>query len=135
MAQITVFGCVMEDPIPKQSQNQIAYACFSLREHLGKGRVQIFQVWVWGNDVARITQLGIKAGSLIWISGSMELVDCTQQHGKERTKILKVFCRDFGYLPKQKGTGQIASNETGISCPVPPPLVKELDGDRMPLPE
>lgn len=135
MALITVFGCVTEDLIPKQSQNKIAYVCFPLWEHLGKGRFQTFQVWVWGSDVSRIMRLGIKAGSLIWVSGSMELVDCTQQQGKERTKLLKVYCKDFGYLPRSKGSSQIAPQETGITETPPTPIVKELDGDRMPLPE
>lgn len=135
MAQITVFGCVAEDLILKQSQRNIAYVSFPLREHLGKGRFQIFQVWVWGSDADRIMRLGIHKDSLIWVSGSMELVDCTQQKGKERTKILKVYCKDFGYLPRGKNTDRSARNENGTTDANAIPSPKELDGDRMPLPE
>lgn len=135
MAQITVFGYVAEDLEPKHSQRQIAYVCFPLREYLGKGRWQTFQVWVWGSDVSRIMRLGIRKSSLIWITGSMELVDCTQQKGTQRTKIMKVSCKDFGYLPRQKGSSQIAPNETGNTEFLQPPIAQELDGDRMPLPE
>lgn len=125
----------MEDPIPKQSQKQNAYVCFHLREHLGKGRFQTFQVWVWGSDVARIVRLGIKKGSMIWICGSMELVECTQQRGKVRTKVQKVFCSNFGFLPTNKESNQTVLQENSISDPPSPPAVVELDGNRMPLPE
>lgn len=135
MAQITVFGTVAEDLILKRSQRNIAYVSFHLREYLGKGRFQTFQVWVWDSDADRIMRLGIHKGSLIWVSGSMELVDCTQQHGKERTKILKVYCKDFGYLPRNKGTDHLAQQENGITDAGFFPAPKELDGDRMPLPK
>ncbi len=133
MAQITVFGSVSEDLILKRSQRNIAYVSFHLRELLGKGRFQTFEVWVWGSDADRIMRLGMNKGSLIWVSGSMELVDSTQQNGKERTKILKVYCKDFGYLPRLKCADQIA--QQGITDADSVPVPKELDGDRMPLPE
>lgn len=135
MAQITVFGTVTEDLILNRSQRDIAYVYFSLRERLGKGRFQTFQVWVWGSDADRIIRLGIHKDSMIWISGSMELVDCTQQKGKERTKILKVYCKDFGYLPRGKNTDRSVWNENGTAEADSIPSPKELDGDRMPLPE
>ena len=135
MAQITVFGSITEDLILKRSQRNITYVSFHLREFLGKGRFQTFQVWVWGSDADRIMRLGMNKGSLIWVSGSMELVDSTQQHGKERAKVLKIYCKDFGYLPRNKGADQFAQQKQGITeaGSVPAPL--ELDGDRMPLPE
>ncbi len=65
MAQITAFGYVTEDLIPKQSQTKQPYVSFHLKERIGTGRWQIFQVWIWGNDVARITRLGINKGSIV----------------------------------------------------------------------
>ncbi len=135
MAQIHVFGYVEEDLIPKQSQTSIAYVCFHLREYLGKGRWQTYQVWVWGSDVHRMKRLGIKSGSLIWLTGKLELVDCTMDHGKVQTKVLKVYCSDFGYLP-QRGTIKADTKQsTGIAAADDLPIPEEIDGDRMPLPE
>ena len=135
MAQITVFGTVTEDLVLKHSQRNIAYISFHLREHLGNGRFQTFQVWVWSSDADRIIRLGIHKGSLIWVSGSMELVDSTQQHGKERTKVLKIYCKDFGHLPRNKDEDQFAQHENSITEAGSIPAPKELDGDRMQLPE
>lgn len=135
MAQITVFGYVTDDLVPKQSQRNVAYVCFHVKEHIGKGRCQTYQVWAWGNDVTRMTQLGIKNGSLIWLSGSLELVDCTENQGRERTKILKVYCKDFGFLPGRKIARQDMQQNRGIPPVSPPPIPEILDGDRMPLPD
>ncbi len=135
MAQIHVFGYVMEDPIPKQSQTNNAYVCFPLREYLGKGRWQTYQVWAWGSNVHHMKRLGIKSGSLIWLTGKLELVDCTVNHGKERTKALKVFCNDFGYLPHSKNGKVDTKQSNGIADTQDLPIPEEIDGDRMPLPE
>lgn len=135
MAQITVFGYVADNLVPKQSQRNVAYVCFYLKEHVGKARWQTYQVWVWGNDVTRITQLGIKKDGLIWLSGSLELVDSTANQGKERTKILKVYAKDFGYLPYRRNARQDTQRTQSIPQPVPPPEPEILDGDRMPLPD
>ncbi len=135
MAQITAFGYVTEDLIPKQSQTKQPYVSFHLKERIGTGRWQIFQVWIWGNDVARITRLGINKGSIVWISGTLEIVDCTSNQGKEKAKVLKVYCKDFGFLPSKKQFGQIAAQEAGSYSPDRIPVPQEIDGDRMALPE
>lgn len=135
MAQITVFGYVAENLVPKQSQKETAYVCFQLREYMGKGRWQTYQVWAWGSIVARMERLGIKEGSLIWLTGSLELVDATIKHGREKTKLLKVYCSDVGYLPRPKRSKQDAENETAAVQPECSPPPETLDGDRMQLPE
>ena len=134
MAQITVFGYVTEDLVPTQSQRNVAYVCFQLREHIGKGRCQTYQVWAWGNLVARLERLGVRKGSLIWVTGSLELVDSTAKHGREKTQTLKIYCSDFGYIPRRRAERQEADKDT--AAPVEPETTPEvLDGDRMQLPE
>lgn len=135
MAQITVFGYVTEDPVPKQSQNSNAYMSFSLRENIGKGRWQTYQVWAWNQTVQRIIGLNVKSGSFIWLTGKLELVDCTVNHGKERTKVLKIYCSDFGYLPQRKSSKADAKQLSSIANTEVLPIPEEIDGDRMPLPE
>lgn len=134
MAQIQVIGYVDADLQLKQSQKETAYVCFQLKEHLGKGRWQTYQVWAWGNLAARMERLGVKEGSLIWLTGSLELVDSTVKHGREKTKLLKVYCSDFGFVPRHKAKRQDA--DKGTAAPVEPePTPEVLDGDRMQLPE
>ena len=134
MAQIQIIGYVDTDLQLKQSQKETAYVCFQLKEHLGKGRLQTYQVWAWGNLAARMERLGVKEGSLIWLTGSLELVDCTVKQGKEKTKLLKVYSSDFGFIPRHKTERQDA--DKGTAAPVEPdPTPEVLDGDRMQLPE
>lgn len=83
MAQIFVFGHVKENLLVKKSQKGSEYVCFHLKEHTGNGRTQTYQVWAWGEDVSRLVRFGVKEGSLIWLTGAIQLVDCTDSHGKE----------------------------------------------------
>ena len=134
MAQIQIIGYVDTDLQLKQSQKETTYVCFTIKEHLGKGRWQTYQVWAWGNLAARMERLGVKEGSLIWLTGSLELVDCTVKQGKEKTKLLKVYSSDFGFIPRRKTERQDA--DKGTAAPVgPAPTPDVLDGDRMQLPE
>ena len=134
MAQIQVIGYVDADLQLKQSQKETAYVSFYLKEQIGKGRWQTYQVWAWSNLAARMERLGVKEGSLIWLTGSLELVDCTVKQGKEKTKLLKVYCSDFGFIPRRKTERQDA--DKGTAAPVEPdPTPDVLDGDRMQLPE
>ena len=137
MAQIYVFGRVEEDLVVKKSQKGSSYVCFSFKEQLGKGRTQSYQVWAWNEDVSRLERLGVKKGSLLWITGTMQLVDCTEERGKVRTKVLKVFLTNWGYLPgKHPGQDPAdAGNDTGPTLDSPSPPMEAVDGDREALPE
>ena len=44
MAQIFVFGRVMNDLVPKESQSKQSYVCFDLMERT-KNWTQFYQVW------------------------------------------------------------------------------------------
>ena len=37
------------------------------REQIGKGRTQAYQVWAWNENVSRLTTLGVKKGSFLWL--------------------------------------------------------------------
>lgn len=133
MAQIQVIGYVKADLQFKQSQKETAYVSFEITEQVGKGRYQTYQVWAWGNLVARLERLGVRKGSLIWVTGSLELVDSTAKHGREKTQTLKIYCSDFGYI-RRRAERQEADTDT--AAPVEPePTPEVLDGDRMQLPE
>ena len=105
MAQVFVFGCVTADLQLKQSQKQTPYVSFDLAEHIGYGdgqRTIYYQVWAWREDALRLIRLKVKKGSMIWITGSLELVDCTSQNGNVKTKRLKISLDNCGYMPSWK---------------------------------
>lgn len=141
MAQLFVFGHVTADLIPKESQSKSTYVCFNLAENIGYGekkRTIYYQVWAWGDDALRLIRLGIKKSSFIWLTGSVELVDCTDKDGKTRTKRLKVYLDNCGFVPNgqnrqmdlESADKMDAMTDTGVFPPG-----DELNGDRLPLPE
>ena len=137
MAQIYVLGRVEEDLVVKTSQKNSPYVCFTFKEQTGKGRTQSYQVWAWNENVSRLTALGVKKGSFLWLTGSMQLVDCTEDHGKVKTKVMKIFLTNWGYIPTKRSIpGQMdAENDTGQLSDTQEPPDEVMDGDRTALPE
>lgn len=141
MAQIVVFGRVTADPELKESQKGISYVCFDLAEHIGYGggqRTLFYQVWAWGDDALRLIRMGVKKGSMIWLTGTQDLVDCTESGGNVKTKRLKVSMDNCGFLPgwkaKHDGVGMTGAPSTSPDMTVLPPA-KVLDGEREAMPE
>ncbi len=135
MAQVIVFGQVEDDLELKTSQKGNVYVCFLLLERLSKGRYQQYQVWAWGEDAQRLGRLRVKKGSMIWLTGSLQLVDCTVNHGQNKTKLLKVALTDWGYLPTQRLTPS-STHPAALADKEQPPDFPggTLDGDRDTLP-
>lgn len=133
MAQIFVFGRVMNDLVPKEGQSKRSYVCFELMERIGNW-TQFYQVWAWDTDVTRLMQFKVRKGSMIWLAGSQKLVDVRMKDGKSEKK-LKVALNDFGFLPSQLSSSNKEENGPDATAePVPPPS-EVLDGDRESLPE
>lgn len=72
---------------------------------------------------------------MIWLTGTQELVDSTTDQGKTKTKLLKVYLTNFGYIPGHYSSEHHTANPNGpeTTAAAPPPEV--LDGSREPLPE
>lgn len=141
MAQIFLFGRVTADLALKTSQTTgTTYVCFDLAENIGYGeqqRTTFYQVWAWGEDALRLTRLGIKKSSLIWLTGSLTLVDCTEKN-TGTTKRLKVALDNCGFLPGQqpKHYTPDSTNDSRPTQVLPDfPFMDNLDGDRGHLPE
>lgn len=132
MAQINVIGYVAQDIILKHSQEGTAYVHFYMKEYIGKSRYQAYQVWAWDNVASMLQRLRIRKGSLIWVSGSLELVDHTAKGGLQ-TKMLKIYCSDFSIVRCTPAANLPAESMTADS--VSPGSPEELDGDRNQLPE
>lgn len=135
MAQIFVLGRVEDDLVTKTSQSDSAYVCFRLTEQVGKGRTQSYQVWAWNDDVTRLNKLCVRKGKMIWLTGTQELVDSTTDQGKTKTKLLKVYLTNFGFVPGHYSSERHTAIPNGpeTAAATPPPEV--LDGSREPLPE
>ena len=135
MAQIHVFGRVMHDLVPKESQSKQPYVCFDLMESSGNNPPDFYQVWARGDQVARLVRLKIKKGSMIWLTGSQKLVDVRQKDGTT-VKKLKIWLTDFGFLPGQTSRAKTEceqhDSDTAATAPAPSEV---MDGDRESLPE
>ena len=135
MAQIHVFGRVMHDLVPKESQSKQPYVCFDLMERSGNNPPDFYQVWARGDQVARFVRLKIKKGSMIWLTGSQKLVDVRQKDGTT-VKKLKIWLTDFGFLPGQTSRAKTEceqhDSDTAATAPAPSEV---MDGDRESLPE
>ena len=135
MAQIHVFGRVMHELVPKESQSKQPYVCFDLMERSGNNPPDFYQVWARGDQVARLVRLKIKKGSMIWLTGSQKLVDVRQKDGTT-VKKLKIWLTDFGFLPGQTSRAKTEceqhDSDTAATAPAPSEV---MDGDRESLPE
>ena len=136
MAQIFLFGRVENDLEVKKSQKNSSYVCFYVKEQAGS-RSQSYQVWAWNTDVSRLIQLGVKKGSQIWITGTLQMVDATDSQGIIRTKLLKVYLTNWGYISLRSPTHSHvdSKNEPIIPEAVSTSPAEILDGDRDFLPE
>ena len=83
--------------------------------------------------IPKLKRYKIKKGSLIWITGSLELVDYTAKDRQENHHMLKISCNDLGVIRVNlaEATTAESRNAEGAS----PSLPVELDGDRNQLPE
>ena len=135
MAQIFVFGRVMHELIPKESQSKQPYVSFDLMERTGGNQPEFYQVWAGGEDVARLIRLKVKKGSMIWLTGSQKLVDIRQKDGTTIKK-LKIWLNDFGYLPGQFSKRTSESEQYDfVEAATIPAFTEVMDGNREPLPE
>nr|WP_289707473.1 single-stranded DNA-binding protein [Enterocloster clostridioformis] len=137
MAQIFLFGLVGNDLEVKKSQKGSSYVCFSLKEQTRNGRTQTYQVWAWGDTVSHLIRLGVKKNRLVWVTGTLELVDCTMNQGTSKTRLLKVYLSNWGYVPFKRSLQEsMPLYHDPEIFPAGSALFAEmLDGDRESLPE
>jgi len=130
MSQLYSIGRVTAGLELKTSTKQNPYLRFSLAEPIGYGdtaRTQYIQVWAWGRMATQLVNAGVGKGSLIWVSGSLELEE--YQSGTTRDKRLKLKLSDWGFVPAAQRQGQAPNQVKDDSCPC------ILDGERDILPE
>lgn len=93
-----------------------------------------FKFAAWSDDAKRIVKARAKKGSLIWVSGSLELETFTKRDGITTDKRLKLLLDNWGFIPVGASKEHPRSVEQ-TSPETPAPMkAPEIDGDREPLP-
>ena len=137
MAQAYVIGRVTADFKLKTSINQHPYVRFDVAENIGskeRSWTQYLQVCAMGDAAVRLVRARVKKGSLIWVSGSLELEIFTRRDGITTDKRLKILLDNWGFVPV--GTDKAAEKALDNKIPdTPREAVAVIDGDRETLPE
>ena len=131
MSQLYCTGRVVSELELKTSQKSVPYLCFPIAERVGYGRTahtQYISVWAWGAMARQLVSDGVGKGSVLWVSGSLELEEYVKKDGVTRDKRLKLKLKDWGAVP-----GQLAQHRPGQDQSIPPPGT--IDGEREDLPE
>ena len=138
MSQIFTIGRVTSDFELQFSTNNTPYVRFSLAETIGFGanrKTQYLQVWTWSVDAKRLVKNKVKKGSLLWVSGSLELEEY-QRNDRTNDKRLKVLLDNWGFVQNSKSDhnafGQ-AESDPPLAYDTEQPV--EMNGDKDTLPK
>lgn len=132
MAQAYSIGRVTSDLELKVSVKKVPYLRFTIAERVGyrdSAHMQYIQVWAWDDMAQKLVDTGVKKGSLLRVSGSLELEEYTRQDGVTRDKRLKLRLKDWDFAPAAKR--QEGTSRPGKEVPAP----EIINGDLEPLPE
>ena len=132
MSQLYCTGRVVSDLELKTSQKNVPYLCFPVAERVGYGssvHTQYLSVWAWGAMARQLISEGVGKGSVLWVSGSLELEEYTKKDGVTHDKRLKLKLNDWGFAP----AGQRQERGAGRAQKLPP--LPSIDGERDDLPE
>ena len=138
MAQTIVIGRITADLEMKTSANGNPYVRFDVAENIGSkesSRPQYFQVCAWNDDAKRLVKARTKKGSLVWVSGSLELENYTKQDGVTADKRMKILLDNWGFIPIGASKERTRSSEQTTPDAAAPETAPQIDGDREPLPE
>ena len=131
MSQLYCTGRVTSELELKTSVKGTPYLCFPLMEYVGYGRnahPQYLSVWAWGAMARQLIEKGVGKGSVLWVSGSLELEEYAKKDGVTHDKRLKLKLKDWGFVPSQQHQGRPGQDQS-----IPPQGT--IDGEREDLPE
>ena len=83
MSQLYCTGRVTSELELKTSAKQVPYLCFPIMEYVGYGRnthPQYLSVWAWGATARQLVEDGVGKGSVLWVSGSLELEESLEKY-------------------------------------------------------
>ena len=137
MSRVSFIGRVITDPELKESARKVPYIRLVMFEQLGygpKARKQDYHVWTFGERALELHERGVKKGSLLWVSGPLELVDYLQQDGITKDKKLKVKLHDWDYVTSMNWKKSRDKQKSGPEPETAAPA-EVIDGERDALPE
>ena len=104
---ISLTGRVTADLEPQTSQNGTPYVQFYVAVNKGFGEHQhpnFYQCVLFGKAVERAVNAGVQKGSLLFITGDLDLVDYTRKSDGHKGTIPKITVYEWNYIPTGKKT-------------------------------
>lgn len=118
---ITLTGRVTADLEIQSSSNGTAYIQFNVAVNKGYGEQEhanFYQCILFGKAAERLSKAGVKKGSLLFITGDLDLVEYTRKADGSKGMIPKITVYDWNYVPSGKRTeGSNASTDSGAPAP------------------
>lgn len=117
--QITLTGRVTADLEIQTSSNGTAYIQFNVAVNKGYGEQEhanFYQCVLFGKAAERLSKAGVKKGSLLFITGDLDLVEFTRKADSSKGMIPKVTVYDWNYVPAGKRAESSNAN-TGSGAP------------------
>lgn len=117
--QISLMGRVTADLEIQTSTNGTDYIQFNVAVNKGFGEQEhpnFYQCVLFGKATERISKAGVKKGSLLFITGDLDLVEFTRKADSSKGMIPKVTVYDWNYVPAGKRAESSNAN-TGSGAP------------------
>ncbi len=102
---ITLTGRVTADFELQTSQNNTEYVQFNVAVNKGFGEQEhpnFYQCVLFGKAAGRIYHAGVKKGSLLFITGDLDLVEYTRKADGSKGMIPKITVYEWSYTPTGK---------------------------------
>lgn len=135
MAQIYVIGRITCDIEVKSSQKGNDYVRFDIAENIGskdRSRTQYFQVWAFNDEARKLISSKATKGSLVAVSGSLELESYTKKDGLTIDKRLKIYLNDWKFVNIKNENGK--HQNLPEASPGNTHFIECIDGERDDLP-
>ena len=104
---ISLTGRVTADLEPQNSQNGTPYVQFYVAVNKGYGEHQhpnFYQCVLFGKAVERAINAGVQKGSLLFITGDLDLVEYIRKSDGHKGTIPKITVYEWNYIPTGRKT-------------------------------
>ncbi len=103
--QISLMGRVTADLEIQTSTNGTDYIQFNVAVNKGFGEQEhanFYQCVLFGKAAERLSKAGVKKGSLLFITGDLDLVEYTRKSDGSKGMIPKITVYEWNYVPTGK---------------------------------
>ena len=119
--QISLMGRVTADLEIQTSANGTDYIQFNVAVNKGFGEQEhpnFYQCVLFGKATELISKAGVRKGSLLFITGDLDLVEFTRKSDGSKGMIPKITVYDWNYVPSGKRTeGSNTNTDSGAPTP------------------